>query len=417
MPLETPKTDLNALRINRPAPGSNSTASVTVGDRGHRRLYLYLGIFASLILIAGILFSTGIFSPVEEVETGSVQLTSSSQANAVLTASGYVVASRKAAVGSKGTGRLVWLGVEEGSHVKAGQIIGRLESTDVGATLQQAEASVAASKANLENSKAALENADSVYNREQLLFQKKLASRADLTTAQSQWKQAQAQVASSEANEQFAEKGVLAAQVQVEFTNIRAPFNGTVLTKDADVGDVMTPFGAAAGSKADIVTLADMSSLDAEVDVSESNIEQVHVGQPCQITLDAVPEKQYKGKVHMIVPTADRSKATILTKVDFSDIDNRVLPEMSLKVMFLNDSAEVDTTGPKLTVPTNAVVTRGGKKVVYVIHGDAVTETPIALGQTMGNGMEVRQGVSAGDKVVLNPTEKIKPGTKIKTKE
>ena len=411
MPIETPKTDLNALRISRSTSESHPDSS------GSRRLMLYLGITALVIIIAGVVFSSGVFSPAEEVQTGTVQLTSASQASAVLTASGYVVASRKAAVGSKGTGRLIWLGVEEGSHVKAGQVIGRLESTDVEAALEQAQASVAASKANLENSKAALENADSIHKREQLLFKRGLAAQSDLTTAESQWKQAEAQVASSEANERLAEKGVQAAQVQVEFTNIRAPFDGTVLTKDADVGDIMTPFGAAAGSRADIVTLADMSSLDAEVDVSESNIEQIHVGQPCQIMLDAVPEKQYNGKVHMIVPTADRSKATILTKVDFLDIDNRVLPEMSLKVIFLKDSSEIDTTGPKLTVPASAVVTRGSKKVVFVIHGNAVTETPVVLGPAMGSGIEVRQGVSTGDNVVLNPTEKIKTGTKIKTGE
>jgi RND family efflux transporter MFP subunit len=250
-----------------------------------------------------------------------------------------------------------------------------------------------------------------------LLFKKGLAPQSDLTAAESQRKQLQAQANSAEANEQLAEKGVQAAQVQVEFTNIRAPFDGTVLTKDADVGDIITPFGAASGSRADLVTLADMSSLDAEVDVSESNIEQVHVGQPCQITLDAVPEKQYKGRVHMIVPTADRSKATVLTKVDFLDIDSRVLPEMSLKVMFLKDSAEVDTTGPKLTVPASAVVTRDGRKVVFVFRDNAVTETPVVLGASVGNGIEVKNGLKDGDKVVLSPTDKIKTGTKVKTAE
>ena len=413
MSIETPpKTDLNALRISR------STSVSTESAPNRRLLFLFAGIAVVLLLVVGgLLFSKGLFSSAEVVQTGTVQLTSASQASAVLTASGYVVASRKAAVGSKGTGRLVWLGVEEGSHVKGGQVIGRLEAMDVQASLAQAGASLNAAKANVQNVQAALENADSVYRRTQVLHKRGLASQSDLTQAESQWKQLQAQVASSEANEQLAERVVQAAQVQVEFTNIRAPFDGTVLTKDADVGDVITPFGSAAGSRADIVTLADMASLDAEVDVSESNIEQVHVGQPCEVTLDAVPEKQYKGKVHMIVPTADRSKATILTKVDFLELDDRMLPEMSLKVMFLRDSAVMDTSGPKLTVPAAAVVTRGGKKVVFVVHGEAVTETPVVLGESVGNGIEVRQGLSTGDKVVLSPSEKIQSGTKIKMAE
>ena len=219
------------------------------------------------------------------------------------------------------------------------------------------------------------------------------------------------------ANVQLAERGVQAAQVQIEFTNIRAPFDGTVLTKDADVGDIMTPFGAASGSRADIVSLADMSSLDAEVDVSEANLEMVDVGQPCEISLDAVPEKQYRGIVHMIVPTADRSKATVLTKVDFLDRDARVLPEMSLKVQFLKDSTVVDSSGPKLTVPAAAVVSKNGSKVVFVVEGDHVVETPVTLGEAVGNGLEVKSGLKDGDKVVLSPANKLRSGSKVKAAE
>ena len=374
-----------------------------------------------VLLVLGLLYlylAKNVFSSPEVVQVGTASMTSQSQASAVLTASGYAIASRKAAVGSKGTGRLIFLGVEEGSLVKKGQIIGRLEANDVNASFQQSQASLLAAKANLENVRASLENFDSSVHRLRLLFRQGLASQADLTAAEAQYRQSQAQVASSQANVQLAEKAILSAQVQVEFTNIRAPFDGTVLTKDADVGDIITPFGAAAGSRADIVTLADMTSLDAEVDVSESNIEQVHVGQPCEITIDAVPEKRYKGKVHMIVPTADRSKATIHTKVDFVDMDARVLPEMSLKVLFLKDSSiQTDTTGPKLTVPTAAVVPRGNKKVVFVIHGEVVTETVVTLGSDLGSGVEVTSGLSAGDTVVLHPSDQLKSGAKVKVQE
>ncbi|HET7153274.1 MAG TPA: efflux RND transporter periplasmic adaptor subunit, partial [Candidatus Kapabacteria bacterium] len=298
-------------------------------------------------------------------------------------------------------------------------IIGRLDASDVEASLQQAKASLTVAQANLLNAQAAQKNADSVYKREQALFAKHLISEAELDASEAQDKQLTAQVASNEANVKLAEATEHSAEVQVEYTNIRAPFDGTVLTKDADVGDVMTPFGAASGSRADAVTLADMSSLDAEVDVSEANIENVHVGQPCEITIDAVPDKRYHGVVHMIVPTADRSKATVLTKVDFKDIDSRVLPEMSVKVLFLSDSTAQnnDTTGPKVTVPASAITTRNGKKVVFVLHNNVVTETPVTLGQTLGSGIEVLQGIGIGDKVVLHPVEDLHTGKKVATEQ
>ncbi len=415
MPIEPQKTDLSALRIKRDAPQPSSNGQQRTGG-GANKTIIYV-VVSVVVLAILFYFGQGLFSSPEPVQEGVVSTTYPSQANSVLTASGYVVASRKAAVGSKGTGRLVWLGVEEGSIVKKNEIIGRLEDADVQAALSQAEASLNAAKATVENAKAGLENADSTYHREQSLYKKQLVASADIVNALSAFKQAQSLVNTDEANVQLAERTVQAAQVQVEFTNIRAPFDGTVLTKDADVGDIMTPFGAATGSRADIVSLADMTSLDAEVDVSEANLENVHVGQPCEISLDAVPEKHYRGKVHMIVPTADRTKATVLTKVDFLDRDTRVLPEMSLKVLFLKDSAKVDSSGPKLTVPTSAIVSKDGKKMVFVIQGDQITETLVALGEAVGNGLEVKSGLKDGDKVVLSPADKLKTGMKVKVGE
>jgi RND family efflux transporter MFP subunit len=415
MPIESPKADLSSLRINRNAPAPNTNGQQRASGKTSKTV-IYVAI-AVIIIAALFYFGQGVFSSPEPVEAGVVAMTYPSQANSVLTASGYVVASRKAAVGSKGTGRLVWLGVEEGSIVKKDQIIGRLEDPDVEAALLQADASLNAAQATLQNAKDALVNADSNYRREKVLFAKQLVASADIVNAEATYKQAQDLVKTDEANVELAQRTIQAAQVQVEFTNIRAPFDGTVLTKDADVGDVMTPFGAAAGSKADIVSLADMTSLDAEVDVSESNIEQVHVGQPCEISLDAVPEKRYSGVVHMIVPTADRTKATVLTKVDFLDKDKRVLPDMSLKVIFLKDSAQVDSSGPKLTVPASAIITKDGKKMVFLIQGDQVKETPVLLGESVGNGLEVKSGLKDGDKVVLSPADKLKNGMKVKVGE
>jgi RND family efflux transporter MFP subunit len=212
--------------------------------------------------------------------------------------------------------------------------------------------------------------------------------------------------------------GLKAAEVQVENTLIRAPFDGTILTKNADVGEVVSPFSAGATSRVAVVTIADMNSLEVEADVSESNIEKISFNQPCEITLDAYPDQRYRGFVNKIVPTADRSKATVMTKIKFLDKDNRVLPEMSAKVNFLS-SPIIDKVQaqPKLAVMASAVINRDGNKVVFLLSKDEVVKVIVETGVQMGGMVEIKKGLSAGDKVVLSPSEKLDAGKKIKIKE
>ncbi len=343
------------------------------------------------------------FSGTVEVEIGTPSLTNPAQASSILTASGYVVAQKKAAVASKGTGRLVYLGVEEGDRVKKGQIIARLEDSDVRATLDR-------TRADLEVVRADEKDASRSLARTQQLFNRGLASQADLDAAQARFDKVHASILSARA-------AVREAEVGVEYTLIRAPFSGTVLTKDADVGEVMAPFAAAANSRGAVVTMADMSSLQVEADVSESNIARVKVGQPCEIVLDANPSKSYKGYVHMIVPTADRSKATILTKVAFLDIDKLVLPEMSAKVSFLAPGTDTTvSTVQFLSVPSASVVTRDGKPVVFVVQEGKAIERPVQTGRSFGNRIEVLQGLSQEDRIVLNPGGKLTSGTSVTQK-
>lgn len=409
MSSEARKADLSSLRINRNAPAENSPR---VPMRNFI-LYTSLGVGA-LILAAFFIFGGGITSA-EQVETATVTLAYPSQANAVLTASGYVVAQRKAAVASKGTGRLEYLAVIEGDRVTKGSIIGRIENSDVEAALGQAKAGLAVAKAGLDQAKAELDDASANFERQKSLFNQGLLSKAEFDAANARHRRAVAQVASSAASVKSAEAGVRSAEVQVENTIIRAPFDGTVLTKSADVGEVITPFGAAAGSRGALVTLADMSSLEVEADVSESNIEKIFVNQPCEITLDAITEKRYHGFVHKIVPTADRAKATVLTKVRFEDRDDRVLPEMSAKVTFLNKELEktAQASTPKLSVPLSAIVTRDGKKIAFLLRDDSVVGIEVVTGDPLGNSIEIKQGLSNGDKIVLHPSEKLSSGSKV----
>jgi RND family efflux transporter MFP subunit len=188
-----------------------------------------------------------------------------------------------------------------------------------------------------------------------------------------------------------------------------------VLTKSADIGDIVTPLGAAANAKAAVVTMADMGSLQVEVDVSESNISQVRVGQPCEIRLDAFPDLRFRGAVHMIVPTADRTKASVLVKVAFREIDSRILPEMSAKVAFLSREIQPEEEKPLKAVPASAVISRGGRSEVFVLDGDRVVERPVSTGRRMDTMVEVLEGLGPGDRVVVNPASSLKSGTRVET--
>lgn len=404
-------TDLSFLKINRDAPSDTEPRS--------KQKVILISVFVLVAAAAGLFFAFGSGGSTETVELGTVALTTPAQESAVLTASGYIVAQRKAAVASKGTGRLEYLGVIEGDKVTTGQIIGRLENSDVEAALGQVKASLNLAKAGLESAKAELEDASSSFERQKTLFAQNSISRADFDFANARYKRAVAGVASADASIKYAEANVRATEVQLEYTLIRAPFDGVVLTKNANVGEVISPFGAAAGSRGAIVSVADMSSLEVEADVSESNIEKIKEGMPCEITLDAYPEQRYPGFVNKIVPTADRAKATVLTKVRFKQRDNRVLPEMRAKVNFLkdNDQQEQQNSAPKISVPASAITTREGQKVVFVAKGETVTETAVILGEVMGNRIEILSGVTPGEKVVLRPKETLTTGTKFTTEK
>jgi RND family efflux transporter MFP subunit len=188
-----------------------------------------------------------------------------------------------------------------------------------------------------------------------------------------------------------------------------------VLTKNADVGEVVAPFASSVSSRAAVVTMADMNSLQVEADVSESNIIRVRPGQPCEIVLDAYPEKRYPGVVHKIVPTADRAKATVLTKIAFRSRDERVLPEMSAKVLFLSEEPKQSDSAniPLLTVPLSSVVERNGRKVVLMITDGAIVESPVSLGAAMADRIVVHEGLTAGDRIVARPDPSLAQGTRV----
>jgi RND family efflux transporter MFP subunit len=400
--------DLDQLKIDKTAIAPRTGTS-------RNRRYWIAGIV--LVALAAALFFSGLLRPAATVEIVSVQQTYPSQGFTLLNASGYVVAQRKAAVASKATGRLVWLGVEEGSIVRQGEVLARIENDDVLAGQEQAAANLNSIRTTLDQAKAELHDAELSFMRFKALLAEGIVSAADFDAAQARYRRARAAVAGAEANIRAASAALEGARVAVEFTQIRAPFDAVVLTKNADVGDIVTPLGAAADAKAAVVTIADMGSLQVEVDVSESNLEKVRVKQPCEIQLDAFPDLRFRGLVHMVVPTADRSKATVLVKVKFLDIDKRILPEMSAKVAFLSRPVAKAEEQPRTTVNPEAVVERDGRKVVFLVKDKRVVETPVKLGSKVGDLEEVTSGVKAGDSVVLRPADKLRDGSRISIPE
>nr|MBC8360001.1 efflux RND transporter periplasmic adaptor subunit [Candidatus Desulfatibia profunda] len=403
-----PDDDLLKLRIDR---------TTTFSRRVQKKRYVALGIALLILSAAGVLYQQGLLAPAVDVQVTTVQNIYPSQAVTLLNASSYVVAQRKAAVASKLTGRLVFLAVEEGNRVQKGQVIARLENDDALAARDKARANVKLAGFNLQYAGAELEDASRVYERNRALVAKRSISQSEFDAVEARYLKAQAVVAAQQAALQVSEAALKEANLMVDYAYIRAPFDAVVLTKNADIGDIVTPLGAAANAKAAVVTIADMDSLQTEADVSESNIEQVKAGQPCEIQLDALPDERFQGAVHMIVPTADRSKASILVKVNFLDKDPRILPEMSAKVAFLSRALSPEEQKPVKAVLTAAVADRNGQKVVFVVRGERAVKTPVRIGKTYGDMAEVFGTVDVGSKVVFSPLNKIKDNTRIKTPE
>ncbi len=386
--------DLSALKIDRKKKNSDAPR------RGRKWLHL-LWLLVPVAAYFAYQFTVKSVAPAVKVEGARVQLLTGSESAAELVATGYVVAQVKAAVASKGTGRLEKLMVEEGDKVTAGEILAILDNSDIRASLDMAKASLRAARADSVNAAITL-------NRQKELLKKDATTQDVVDVAQAGYDR-------SVANMDVQRASIQSAEVALENTIIRAPFDGTVLTKNADVGEMVAPFASASSSKGAVVTIADMSSLEVEADVSESNIYKVKVGQPCEIVLDAYPGVRYLGFVKKIVPTADRSRATVMVKIGFKNIDDKVLPEMSSRVNFLPPTEQLASAEekPTLVVAKEAITSRGQGKVVFKIAGEYVQQTPIETGRELGKVTEIISGLAVGDLVVMSPPGGMKTGDKV----
>lgn len=395
------ETDLSQLRIDRQA--------ARPAQRRFRKGRWLGGLV--VLLVGGAALFARLHAPLT-VETVTVGQAWPYQGVTVFNATGYVVPQRKAAIASKATGRLEWLGVREGSVVKTGELIARLESRDVAAQLQQADANVGVARAGVGQAQAELRDAELALGRARDLRTRNFVAQAQVDQAEARAVKARAAVVSARAAEKAAEAARRAAQVAVAQTEIRAPFDGVVLTKNANVGDLITNFSAAADSKGAVVSMADMTTLEVEADVSESSLSRISLGQPCEIQLDAFPEQRFRGEVSRLVPTVDRAKASVLTKIRFLDPDARVLPEMSAKIAFLSRAMNAAERQPRTAVHGDAIVVGEGGTAVFRVEDGLVKRVTVMPGAKIGDLVEL-VGVQPGDRLVLRPPASLRDGAAV----
>jgi len=347
-----------------------------------------------------------------------------------VTANGYVVARTKASVSSKISGRLEFLGVEEGSHVKKGEVIGRLEGAEYRAAVAQARAELRRARASLREAEAQRDQLRRDLARLEALLPKEYVSRQEVENTSTALAAAEARVGVQGAQVGVAEAALGVAHANLENTLIRAPFDGTVLRRDAEVGEVVA--AAATGSglvRGAVVTMANLKTLEVEVDVNEAYIGQLRPDQPARIYLDAYPAHVYRGQVRQIVPTADRQRATVQVKVAIVNPDSRILPEMAARVEFIAGEAEGSAgkaegaggkkggTVPRIFVPVEAVQEVAGESVVWVIRDGRARRRTVNAGPSSGGRREIRSGLSAGERIVLDAPAGLKEGAEVRVVE
>jgi len=399
--LEQIKDELASLRIDRDRPARSPW----------RRPLLLL--VPGLLLLAGlyVLRARAALSTTE-VETVRASVLRRAEAAAgapILTSSGYVVARRKAVVSAKIQGRLAELKVEEGSRVREGQLLARLESADY-------EAQVSRAAAQLERARADLAETERQLRQAERLTGENIMSRDQLEAAQSRVRIAEAGVSQARADLAF-------AQASLRNTRILAPFTGTVVKKMAEVGESVAPIPPGVNistSSGAIVALADLDTLEVETDVAESNVARLGPEQPAEVTVEAFPDRRYRAVLRQVIPTADRTKATVQVKVTILDKDQNLKPEMSAKVTFLEQahaaSAGAAEEAPMVTVPAAALATRDGRPVVFEVADGKARQRAVVTGPARQGQVVVQQGLSGTETLVARPPDTLRDGDAVRVK-
>jgi len=358
--------------------------------------------------------------PVRVVAAQAIFGEGAAAAGSVLDASGYVVARRQATVASKITAKMVELDIEEGDHVKAGQIIAKLDDTNIRAALNEAGAQLEFAKAGLAETQVNLTNAQRDYDRQKSLIQGHFVSQAAVDNAQTTVDALRAQLATQRSNVDVVARAMSIAERNLDDTTVRAPFSGIVTVKAAQPGEMVSPVSAGGGfTRTGIGTIVDMDSLEIQVDVNENFINRVRPDQQATAKLNAYPDWQIPAHVIAVIPTADRSKGTVTVRIALDQTDARILPEMGVRVSFLADSSQEPGSTPAAGVrlPSGAVQGSGATGTVFIVHGDSLERRAVRLGAGSSDSVTILSGLAAGERVAVGDFTRLKDGAKIRVEQ
>lgn len=406
---QPPQHDLSSLRIEDRSRRKGKTG---------KRLGLFAATVGTIVVLGGLFLAFRGQTPV--VEVAAARPAGDERAGALLNASGYVTPRRRATVAAKVTGRVEQIYAEEGLQVKSGQVLALLDCSQPDATLVSAKTDRDATAAALADLEVQLANADRELTRAKQMRAAGINSQESLDTAQTSADSLRSKIALTKEQTRAADARISVAQQDVDNCTVRAPFDGKVVSKDAQRGEMVSPISAGGGfTRTGIATVVDMKSLEVEVDMNESYIARVKPGQKAISTLDAYPDWQIPSTVRTVIPTADRQKATVKVRVAFDKLDPRILPDMGVKVAFLGDEpakAGKDNDAQAI-IPKSAVRTDGGRAIVYVVKEKKLERRAVTLGAEHGGDVDVRAGLIPGDSVVVRGGEGLHDGQTVETKQ
>ncbi len=403
--------------------GDLSSLKIRDSDRSKGSRGKFWRLFASSLGVA-VLLTGGVFalrSRTPVVEVAAARPANSPEAETLLNASGYVTPRRRATVAAKITGRVTGVFFDEGMRVKEGQLLARLDDSDAKRTLDAAIADRNAAKAAIADLEVQLKYAEIALHRARELHAAQVKSQEALDIASTNVDSLKAKIALAKEQVDASAARILQAQQAVDNCVIRAPFSGIIVSKDAQVGEMVSPISAGGGfTRTGIATIVDMNSNEIEVDVNESYIARVQPGQKVAATLDAYPDWKIPTHVRTIIPSADRQKATVKVRISFDKLDPRILPDMGVKVAFLDEEhsskrAKSKDRGPtaKAIIPQSAVRAESGASYVFAVHSGKVERRAVSLGRQIGSEVEVIAGVTAADQLVVRGPENLRDGQKV----
>ena len=405
-------------------PPRHDLSSLKIDDRSRRagKAGKKLGMFAAglgaIVVVGGLLLAFRTQKPL--VEVAAARPAGDLQSQALLNASGYVTPRRRATVAAKVTGRVEQIYAEEGLHVRSGQVLAELDCSQPKASLASARTDRDATAASLADLEVQLGNADREWKRAESLRDAGVNSVQQLDAARTTADSLRSKIALTKEQTRAAEARIAVAQQDVDNCTVRAPFDGIVVSKDAQRGEMVSPISAGGGfTRTGIATVVDMNSIEVEVDVNEAYIARVRTGQKAVSILDAYPDWQIPSTVRTVIPTADRQKATVKVRVSFDKLDPRILPDMGVKVAFLDNTPVAKSKGSeaRALIPKAAVRQDGGKSIVFLVGQQKLERRAVSLGAERGSDVEVMAGISPGDKLVVGGAENLHDGQAVEVKQ